>query len=665
MRGRRKKASGISTSIRILALCVGSCLCTVAGRADTVVTGTVISSPSSGNGPENAFDSDFSTYYASDQRSLTWIGLDLGTPHIISRIGYSPRQGYASRMLLGLFEGANSEDFSDAVPLAIVPSSPAEGRNSYLRIDCSRAFRYVRYVGPNDCRCNVSELIFYGHPAKEGETNDSHLSTLTSLPVVSIRTTDGQGINSRHTWVDGTITIIWDDGASIIEDSLRIRGRGNASWSFPKKPYRIKLDHKARPLGLRAKTNDWTLINNYGDKTLIRNLVAFNIAERLGMKWTPQGRLVDVVVNGEYQGTYQFCDQVEVQKRRVDVAKIENEDVPGDPLTGGYLIELDAYSSDEPVHFTSSVYSMPVAIKYPDDDEITSEQKKYIKDYLAKLENAVKSANYKDEEVGYPAYLDVHSFVQHFLTGELAGNTDTYWSVYMSKEREDPRFVVGPVWDFDIAFDNDNRTHSILSKTYSQYKQFLSLSGSASFANGVYSFVNKIINSTEEMRTEEWSRARYDRGLTPDTLLAFIDSLASVANKSQQLNFTRWPILSTMLHQNFQALGSYTKEVDYLKKYVKNRFAWMDSKVGIDLQYTGMEHIPVVPEGTVRTASGMARLEGFPEGSQIEIHDITGRKVFSASVTEFTTDVPLSQGVSVITVKQPDGVISSHKVSSR
>lgn len=650
---------------RICTICSVLCLCANICLADGLLSGTYISSPTSSSDPAYAFDNDFSTFFASDERSNTWIGLDLGTPHIISRLGFSPRQGYANRMRLGIFEGANNEDFSDAIPLSIIPSTPSEGRNSYLRVDCSRAFRYVRYVGPNDCRCNVSELLFYGHKAKDGESNDTHLTTLTSIPVVSIRTEGGKEVTSRHTWINGNVTIIWNDGASILEDSLRIRGRGNASWSFPKKPYRIKLNHKARPLDLRAKTNDWTLINNYGDKTLMRNLIAFNIAERLGMKWTPQGRLVDVIVNGEYQGTYQFCDQVEVQKKRVDVAKVGDEDVPGDPLTGGYFIELDAYSSGEPVNFTSSVYGMPVTVKYPDEDEITTEQLDYIKSYLAKLENAVKSKDYTNEETGYPAFMDVHSFVQHFLTGELAGNTDTYYSVYMSKERGDSRFVFGPVWDFDIAFDNDNRTHSILSRNYAQYKQFLCLSGSASYAANVYNFVLRIINTTAELRTEEWSRARYDRGLTPDTIIAYIDSLASVANKSQQLNFTRWPILNTMLHQNFQALGSYAKEVDYLKKYINNRFAWMDSKVGIDMQYTGMESERVVPQGTILTAPGMARLEGFPEGSLVDIHDVTGRMTFSTSVTDFATDVPLTHGVSVITVRQPDGTVSSYKVSSR
>ena len=51
--------------------------------------------------------------------------------------------------------------------------------------------------------------------------------------------------------------------------------------SHPKKPYRIKFDASSRifkdsPLCSPAKAKKWTLINNYSDKTLMRNLVAFD-----------------------------------------------------------------------------------------------------------------------------------------------------------------------------------------------------------------------------------------------------------------------------------------------------------------------------------------------------------------------------------------------------
>lgn len=635
--------------------------------ADGVLKGSPISSPAaSATGADKAFDNDYETYYASDARSNTWVGLDLGTPHIISRIGYAPRQGYQSRMKLGIFEGANEADFSDAVPLSIVVNVPDDKRIAYVLPKCSRAFRYVRYITPNDCRCNVSELRFYGHEAAEGESNDSHFPTLTGLPVVSIRTTGGKEINSLTEWRDGTVTMIWDNGESILEDTMRIRGRGNASWGFPKKPYRIKLAHKAKPLGMNAKAKDWTLINNYGDKTLMRNLIAFDYAERLGMKWTAQSKLADVIVNGEYEGTYQFTDQIEVNKRRVDVAKVDDIETPGDPVTGGFLLEVDNNYTKEAVHFKSLVYGMPMVVHYPDDDEITPEQLDYIKNHLATWENSVKQYDAKrDTFLTYTAYMDVNSFMQHFLVGELSANTDTYHSTYLYKERGEDRFTFGPVWDFDIAFDNDSRTHSFLSQSYTKNKQWLYWSGYATVSPGIGTIATRLVKYSEDVLQEEWSRARVDGGLTPENTHALIDSLASSMNKSQELNFTRWPILNSVLHMNYTARGSFKKEVDYLKKFVTNRFAWMDAKIGIDLQYTGMEAPQVIPEGVVMTIPGGIRLEGFPEGSVVSVNDLTGRSFHTTSIEEFDTDIPLDEGIYIISVRQTDNSLHTFKVACK
>ena len=139
--------------------------------ADELLGGTVIGTPVSVDYKTNdpttevntcadAFDGDLSTFFASYDRSYTWAGLDLGRPHVITRVGWSPRndgQG-EKRVLLGVFEGANSPDFMDALPLYIITEKGKIGQMSYADVDCSRGFRYVRYVGPSDARCNVAEL---------------------------------------------------------------------------------------------------------------------------------------------------------------------------------------------------------------------------------------------------------------------------------------------------------------------------------------------------------------------------------------------------------------------------------------------------------------------------------------------------------------------------
>ena len=373
------------------------------------------------NTREMAFDGNLNTCFASWERSYTWTGLDLGTPHVITRVGWSPRNDGKGeeRVLLGVFEGANREDFMDALPLYIIKEKGTIGQMSYATVDCSRGFRYVRYVGPSDARCNIAELEFYGN---EGEGDDSHLSQLTNLPTVSIHTQDGVIPYDKETDISSQIAIISKNGTSLLYEPGGVRERGNASRSFPKKPYRIKFDKKQKPLDAPAKAKKWTLINNYGDKTLMRNLLAFELSRKMGMPYTPFGTAVDVLLNGEYKGCYQLCDQVEVNPGRVEITEMAPEDNTGDALTGGYFIEVDAYAYDEVSWFNSN-NGNPVTIKSPDEDAITTNQHEYIRQFFNKVENQWKT------------YLDLNTFLRHFLVGELSGNTDTYWSTYMYKDR--------------------------------------------------------------------------------------------------------------------------------------------------------------------------------------------------------------------------------------
>ena len=403
------------------------------------------------NSREKAFDGNPNTFFASYERNYTWTGLDLGSPHIITKVGWMPRNDGLGpkRVQLGVFEGSNREDFMDALPLYIITEQGTIGVMSQADVTCSRGFRYVRYIGPADARCNIAELEFYGHA---GEGDDSHLAQLTNLPTVSIHTLNGEIPYDKENDISSQVTIISDNGTKILSEPGGVRERGNVSRTFPKKPYRIKFESKQRVLDAPAKAKKWTLLNNYGDKTLMRNLLAFNLSQRMEMPYTPYGRAVDVLLNGEYKGCYQLCDQVEVNKNRVNITEMEPTDISGSALTGGYLIEVDAYAYDETSWFNSNKGN-PVTIKSPDDDEIVPEQSAYIKNYFNKM------------EANWIQYLDLNTFLRHFLVGELSGNTDTYWSVYMYKDRDSDIIYTGPVWDFDIAFENDYRTFPINSKS--------------------------------------------------------------------------------------------------------------------------------------------------------------------------------------------------------
>lgn len=569
----------------------------------------------------NAFDGKLDTFFASYVRSYTWVGLDLGEKHVITRVGWSPRDDWQGekRVKLAMFEGANSPDFIDAVPLYLTTENGKIGQMSYADVDCSRGFRYVRYVGPNDARCNVAEVEFYG---EKGEGDDSKLHQITNLPTVIINTVNAEEPYDKEHDIVSNIIIISENGTNVLEAPGESRLRGNNSMTHPKKPYRIKFDKKQQPLDAPAKAKKWTLINNYGDKTLMRNMIAFEVARQVGMEYVSYIRPVDVILNGEYKGCYQLCDQIEVGDGRVPVTEMEETDIADEALTGGYLIEVDAYASGEISWFQSS-RGIPVTIKSPDDDKITAEQKSYIKSYFNKLENAAYSVKYDSPTTGYRTLLDITSFLQHFIVGEVSGNTDTYWSTYMYKKRNDPKFYVGPVWDFDLAFENDNRTYPINNKTCYIYQWV-----NSSSAGTMDVLVERIV--VNDTRTagdllEMWSATR-SNGLSGESLCGFVDKWAAEMDASQRLNFMRWDILNTKVHENPQASGSYEGEVAWVKNYLRERIAWMDNKIGYDPSSVG--NIGIETEEL-----------SLSEEAEWRVYNVGGQEVYSVDGELSTTSL--------------------------
>lgn len=574
----------------------------------------------------NAFDSDLDTYFATNARSYTWVGLDLGTPHIIDRVGWAPRNNYngPARVRLGVIQGSNSPDFLDAVPIYIITAKGVIGRMSYADVECSKGFRYVRFVSTGDSRCNIAELEFYGTP---GEGDDSHYPQITNLPTVCINTVDAREPFDKETSIPSNVVII-SDGKINVSASATTRERGNASRQFPKKPWRIKFDKKQNVLDAPAKAKKWTLINNYGDKTLMRNLLAFEIARRLDMEYVPYGRAVDVVLNGEYKGCYQLCDQVEVNPGRLEITEMEPEDISGEALTGGYFLEVDAYAYEEPAGewFETSGYHIPVTIKSPDDGG-TPEQYAYIKKWMEGLEQRV----FRHGQSGVSDYRDIFdtdSFLRHFIVGELSGNTDTYWSTYMYKDRGSDVMKTGPVWDFDIAFDNDNRTYPIHDRVGA--RTFLYDSGLASEANNMRNFTNRVLRTDKRTAADLkriWSIARNDRGVSHESLCAYIDSMQQELNESQKLNFIRWPIMNQIVHQNPVINGSYRTEVNRIKTYLGNRFSDLDQLMGYDPSISGVNEIYGAEESMLKISGNRIVCEN---NSIFDVYNIMGMHVCRA-----------------------------------
>lgn len=512
------------------------------------------------NVKNNVFDGNFDTYFASYDRSGSWVGLDLGSKHVITKIGYSPRITQSHRVELAMIEGANNPDFSDALPIHMIKQSAPERQMTYEQTSCSRGFRYVRYVSPNDVRCNLAELEFYGY---EDEGDDSKLYQLTNLPTVVINTEGSQEIVSKEEELSSTVYIISEEGTNLLATTeTGVRGRGNASWDqFPKKPYRLKFKSKQSPLGASASAKKWTLISNYSDKSLMRNILAFEASRRIGQAYTPYCHPVDVIVNGEYRGCYQLCDQVEAAEGRV-------------PAKDGYLIEIDAYAWKEVSAFWSW-RGTPVTIKHPDEDDITDSQRQHIESFFNQMETAALGEDFTDPEKGYRKYLDLESFLRNLLVGDFCGNTDLLWSVYMYKDAKDGKLYTGPTWDHDLSFDNDYRSYPVNANN-----DFIFLFVPSPASDAVRDITRRIVKEDPEAKNllaQYWNQALEEGDLK--TLPEYLDQTYVLLQESQELNFKRWNILNSQVHMNFQALGTYEAEVNFLKNCLKERLVKFDEYV--------------------------------------------------------------------------------------
>lgn len=385
--------------------------------------------------------------------------------------------------------------------------------------------------------------------------------TDTELPVLYV-STNNVPVDSKEVYVNGSMQIkIHLDGDSLYEGPLEIRGRGNSTWGMPKKPYKIKLAKKSGLLGM-ADSKQWVLLANYADKSLLRNDLAFEISRRLQLAYTPDCRFVDLVLNGAYQGTYQLTEQIDVDPKKLNIAKQAAGAGSLPEISGGYLLEADGFAYTEPAYFNTP-NGMAITIHYPDDKDLSVEQTDYISHHLASFEERLFATDFTDPITGYQSYFDLASYINWYLVNEIMANPDSFWSTYFFKNRGDDRLYAGPVWDLDIAANNDERirdaVHQLMIDVAHEPKTWINrLFKDPAFRHGVRARWNSIKASLIQ------------------ELPLYIEQRAKALRYSQVKNFQAWDILQQKVYLNLQVAGSYNGEVVYLKNFITDRLNWLD-----------------------------------------------------------------------------------------
>ena len=375
----------------------------------------------------------------------------------------------------------------------------------------------------------------------------------TGLPRVYITTPGGVGINSKDVYVeDGTLSIFDKNGGLELNILSDFKGRGNSTWQMPKKPYAIKLSSKAEVMGM-PKHKRWVLLANWVDRTLLRNDIAFEIAKKCpALPWTPRGEFVELYLNGKHRGNYYLCEHIKIDKNRVNIDEID-EETPETDLSGGYLLEFDTYSDAEINYFYTKHKNLPVTIKEPDEEVITSWEHPaytYIQNFVNSVEDALEKGNYSEIE----SLIDVKSYAEWWLLYNLVGNLEPAHpkSCYMYKKRNG-KLYAGPAWDFDCATFIPGRKGALITQAL------------------WYGYLFKH-DSFKSLVKERWLALKPEF----EKVLTYIDEKAEYIRESNEINLEMWPVTQNV---NEDIDLSYDDAVNRMKEAYRERITELDKVI--------------------------------------------------------------------------------------
>lgn len=403
---------------------------------------------------------------------------------------------------------------------------------------------------------------------------DTDYVRLTNLPHIYINTFTGADIYSKTSYVYARMRYVDEEDNVTLYDSLQIRGRGNSTWNLAKKPYRLKFHNKEKLLGTGyAKTKKWTLLANHGDKTMLRNAITSLMGEKAGLKFNPAAKFVDLTLNGKYVGNYQLSDQVDVRPHRVNIVE---QDIPlteNSDITGGYLLEVDGFFDfhansywDEneqrtlaPDGFYTAQQRVPVRIHYPESEDISQSQVDYISNHVNTFEQRLFGNSFQNPDQ-WRSMVDSTSLANWYLCTEMSGNIDGFFSTYFYKEQGDDRLFFGPLWDYDIAYGNDNRAGDTSEKMMTNEGFGTSGNGCVAWAKRFWQdpwFASLVNRRYKELVNDGMEQYLYDK----------LDSLVALIDASQQLNYQRWGINVRNLRECV-LYSSYEQYVTDLRNYI-------------------------------------------------------------------------------------------------
>lgn len=362
------------------------------------------------------------------------------------------------------------------------------------------------------------------------------------------------------------------------------RMRGQSSSHFEKLPYRFEFwdnengEADYPVLGMPAD-GDWALRVPFPDKTLMRDAFAYDTGRAMGLG-APRYRFVEVYLNlddqpmsaDDYQGVFLLVETVKRSKDRVDVAKLKVADLTEPEVSGGYIMQFNWGVAEQPTLSCTRVTRQSpcwsdLELLEPNDPQ--PEQKAWITNYVQRFHDALRGANPSDPETGYPAYIDVDSFVNQIVHNEMSLENDAYSrSTHFFKDR-DGKLVVGPLWDYDLAYGTLPPSGGGIRTSGWQYQ-----------SGGASDWFRQLMRDPafQAKVAARWQELRQGV-LSDEQMTARIDAFAASLSAAAERNFQRWPNLGTAKVGPFntQVTATWDEQLSILRTFLTQRAAWLDA----------------------------------------------------------------------------------------
>jgi len=460
------------------------------------------------------------------------------------------------------------------------------------------------------------------------------------LPLVIVNTQNRQALQKGADKIPATMSIL-DKGTNSVADSSKgekynigIKIRGQTSADFPKKGYGIELkarsctnvadtachDTSLKVLGM-PKNADWVFHGPYVDKTLIRNALAYWLYQRTG-RYSSRFKFFELYLNGQYKGVYLLLEKIKRAKARVHIAKLKDEDISGDDVTGGYVLSIDKVENNSTQGLDKEGFKSkdgsPVVMRSPKKENTNKQQQQYIQNFFNKIESTCDNGDVMSN--GCSDILDIEAAVDYIIHEDVTNNTDAYiCSFYMFKDKDSKggKLQLGAPWDFNLAFGAYQRVGGEKADGW----RIPQSANDGGFAFGMNEwFVAKWIqnlwsnNTFQQKYKARWAELRSGVWHTKN-IDKFIDSLKTVLKNAANRNFERWPNLGQSsgtcdadpmesgnnnggnnggmwgwggggmggfcmgMKMNYYNEPTWDAEIEHLRKYVKQRFAWIDQQM--------------------------------------------------------------------------------------